>query len=91
MPFSTVVSIGHLTIYFSPVLSTVQNCSFLVCSKVAFDGCNDAITIVNSLPATIFLIVLPSNLTSSTSSEFPTRTSPPCSETIKVSASFSPF
>ena len=39
------MSTGAFTIYFSPVLSTVQICSFLVCSNVAFSGSRDAITI----------------------------------------------
>ena len=90
IPFSTVVSTGAFTIYFSPVLLTVHNCSFLVCSNVAFSGINEAITIVNSLPCTIFLIFLPSNLTSSITKSSPKRTSPPCSHIVNVSANFSP-
>ena len=50
IPFSTGVSTGAFTMYFSPVLSTVQICSFFVCSNVAFSGDKDAITIVISLP-----------------------------------------
>ena len=50
IPFSTVVSTGALTIYFSPDFSTVHNCSFLVCSNLAFAGAKEAITIVISLP-----------------------------------------
>ena len=76
--------------YFSPVLLTVQICSFLVCSKEAFSGCKEAITIVNSLPETIFLIFLPSNLSSSITKSLPTLTSPPCSQIVNVSANFSP-
>ena len=67
MPFSTVVSIGALTIYFSPDFLTVHNCSFFVCSNVAFEGLKDAITIVISLPFTIFLIVFLPDLISSIS------------------------
>lgn len=90
IPFSTVVSTGDLTIYFSPVLLTVQICSFFVCSNEALEGAIEAITIVNSLPETIFLIFLPSNLTSSITRSSPTLTSPPCSQIVEVSASFSP-
>ena len=90
IPFSTGVSTGAFTIYFSPVLSTVQSCSFLVCSNEALSGIKDAITIVISLPWTTFLMFLPSNLTSSITKSSPKRTSPPCSEIVKVSANFSP-
>ena len=89
IPFSTTVSIGDLTMYFSPVSSTVQICSFLVDSNVAFAGRIDAITIVNSLPETIFLIFLPSNLASSITKSSETLTSPPCSQIVKFSANFS--
>ena len=50
--------------YFSPVFGTVHNCSFFVCSNTALEAWIEAITIVNSLPETIFLIFLPSNSTS---------------------------
>ena len=76
--------------YFSSDFLTVHNCSFLVCSNLAFEGAREAITIVISLPETILLILPLPDLISSTTKSSPYLTSPPCSEMIRVSASLSP-
>ena len=73
-------------IYFSPVDETFHKSSLLVFSKTALSGLIEAITIVNSLPLTIFLILPDFSITSSS----PSLTSPPCSDTVEVSARTSP-